>query len=252
MTGVAAGLASEGYHVFTYSIANFPTCRCLEQIRNDVAYHGLPVTVVAVGGGVAYGALGYSHHAVQDYALMRGIPNMLIATPGDPVEVRGCVRALVDRAQTSYLRLGKSGEPVLTKEASKYAPGIPNHARGSRDDSGLVLACGAALQVAVEAWESLSPSDSRGWSVFSLPLWGEPWCEALRVYLERFEKIIVVEEHLLAGGLGSWVLESFPTLRNKVRTIALSPSVCGEVGSQSYLWNHAGLSAAVIARAMMS
>src|SRR6187431_2921481 len=66
MTGLAAGLASEGYHVFTYSIANFPTLRCLEQIRNDVCYHVLPVTVVAVGAGLAYGNLGYSHHAVQD------------------------------------------------------------------------------------------------------------------------------------------------------------------------------------------
>ena len=67
MTGIAAGLATEGYHVFTYSIANFPTFRCAEQIRNDIDYHNLPVTVVAVGGGVAYGNLGYSHHAIQDY-----------------------------------------------------------------------------------------------------------------------------------------------------------------------------------------
>ena len=92
MTGLAAGMASEGYHVFTYSIANFPTFRCAEQIRNDVAYHNLPVTVVAVGGGLAYGALGYSHHAVQDFALIRSMPNMLIAAPGDPHEVRACMR----------------------------------------------------------------------------------------------------------------------------------------------------------------
>ena len=81
MTGLAAGMASEGYHVFTYSIANFPTFRCAEQIRNDVDYHNLPVTVVSVGGGLAYGSLGYSHHAVQDYALIRSFPNMLIASP---------------------------------------------------------------------------------------------------------------------------------------------------------------------------
>lgn len=79
MMGLAAGMASEGLQVFVYSIANFPTFRCAEQIRNDVAYHGLPVTVVAVGGGVAYGNLGYSHHAIQDYALLRSFPNMLIA-----------------------------------------------------------------------------------------------------------------------------------------------------------------------------
>src|ERR1043165_2424780 len=83
MTGVAAGLASEGYHVFTYSIGNFPTLRCLEQIRNDVCYHELPVTVVAVGGGLAYGNLGYSHHAVQDLAVMRSLPRLTILAPAD-------------------------------------------------------------------------------------------------------------------------------------------------------------------------
>ena len=70
MTGIAAGLASEGYHVFTYSIANFPTFRCAEQIRNDIDYHNLPVTIVSVGGGLAYGNLGYSHHAIQDLSLI--------------------------------------------------------------------------------------------------------------------------------------------------------------------------------------
>ena len=88
MTGIAAGLAAEGYHVFTYSIANFPTFRCAEQIRNDIDYHNLPVTVVSVGGGVAYGNLGYSHHAVQDYGLMRMMPNFTLAAPGDPNEVQ--------------------------------------------------------------------------------------------------------------------------------------------------------------------
>ena len=111
MTGLAAGMASEGYHVFTYSIANFPTFRCAEQIRNDVDHHRLPVTVVAVGGGVSYGALGYSHHAVQDYALMRAMPHMTIAAPGDPLETRACLRWLVANPGPSYLRLGKAGEP---------------------------------------------------------------------------------------------------------------------------------------------
>ena len=78
MMGMAAGVASENMHVFVYSIANFPTFRCAEQIRNDVDYHNLPVTIVSVGAGVSYGHLGYSHHALQDYGLMRLFPNMLI------------------------------------------------------------------------------------------------------------------------------------------------------------------------------
>jgi transketolase len=84
MTGVAAGLASEGFHVFTYSIANFPTLRCLEQIRNDICYHNFPVTIVSVGAGMAYGNLGYSHHSVQDLAIMRTLPNLTLLSPADP------------------------------------------------------------------------------------------------------------------------------------------------------------------------
>src|SRR5579872_4931085 len=94
MTGVAAGLASEGFHVFTYSIANFPTLRCLEQVRNDVCHHNLPVTVVSVGAGVSYGNLGHSHHAVQDFAILRTFPEMTVFSPADPGEARESVQWL--------------------------------------------------------------------------------------------------------------------------------------------------------------
>jgi transketolase len=111
MTGLAAGLASEGFHVFTYSIGNFPTLRCLEQIRNDVCYHKLPVTVVAVGAGVSYGNLGYSHHCVQDIGCLRGLPGLTLLSPADPGETRQCVAWLAAHPGPSYLRLGKAGEP---------------------------------------------------------------------------------------------------------------------------------------------
>ena len=78
MMGMSAGIASEKFQVFAYSIANFSTFRCAEQIRNDVDYHNLSVTIVSVGSGLSYGNLGYTHHALQDYALMRSFPNMLI------------------------------------------------------------------------------------------------------------------------------------------------------------------------------
>ena len=81
MMGIACGLASKGFHVFVYSIANFPTFRCAEQIRNDMDYHNLPVTIVSIGSGLGYGNLGYSHHALQDYALMRSFPNTVICSP---------------------------------------------------------------------------------------------------------------------------------------------------------------------------
>ena len=98
MMGYAAGLASTGKQVFVYSIGNFNTFRCAEQIRNDVDYHKLPVTIVSAGAGVGYGSLGYTHHAIQDYSLMRSFPNMLIAAPGDQMELKSCMDYLFRNA----------------------------------------------------------------------------------------------------------------------------------------------------------
>src|SRR6266849_11018187 len=95
MTGIAAGLALSGKIVFTYSIANFPTLRCLEQVRNDVCYHNANVKVVSVGGGFTYGAMGATHHAVEDLAVMRAMPGLTVVAPGDPVEARAATRAVI-------------------------------------------------------------------------------------------------------------------------------------------------------------
>lgn len=241
MTGLAAGMASEGYHVFTYSIANFPTFRCAEQIRNDVAYHNLPVTVVAVGGGLAYGALGYSHHAVQDYALMRSMPNMLIAAPGDPMEVRACMRYLVEHPGPSYLRLGKAGEPSFHAAPPNVIPGRWLEVTAGNGSSAL-LTTGATLQNAMERQQSLDPSSS----VYSLPLWGMGHKSTQLEQVLKFSAVTTLEDHLVDGGFGSWLLEALsagPEARGRVKAIALDPAVCGTVGSQASLNALGGLGA---------
>ena len=113
MIGIATGMALAGRIVFTYSIANFATLRCLEQIRNDVCYHEANVTVVAVGGGLTYAALGASHHATEDLAILRALPGMTVVAPGDPVEARLATTALAHRPGPAYLRLGKTGERIV-------------------------------------------------------------------------------------------------------------------------------------------
>lgn len=234
MTGLAAGMASEGYHVFTYSIANFPTFRCAEQIRNNVAYHNLPVTVVTVGGGLAYGALGYSHHAVQDYALMRSFPNMLIAAPGDPMETRACMRYLVDHPGPSYLRLGKAGEPNFHHDVPAIEPGkwlTVKEGQAGRT----MLSTGAGLQLALQWAETDQYQD---YSVHSLPLWSMQHKAMQAAQLQRFDEVVTVEDHLLDGGFGSWLLETqllSPATQCRINAIALDPVVCGTVGSQTTL-----------------
>lgn len=240
MTGLAAGMASEGYHVFTYSIANFPTFRCAEQIRNDVAYHQLPVTVVSVGGGLAYGALGYSHHAVQDYALIRTLPNMLIAAPGDPMEVRACMNYLVANPRPSYLRLGKAGEPNFHATPPDVSPGRWLKVRAGAGKRA-ILSTGAGLQIAMEWIEKVEHADR---SVYSMPLWSMNDKAAQAEPLRAHQDIMTLEDHLQDGGFGSWLLEAKaidPTLVCTIRPVALMPEACGTVGSQATLNRLGGL-----------
>jgi transketolase len=240
MAGLAAGMASEGYHVFTYSIANFPTFRCAEQIRNDIDHHRLSVTTVAVGGGVAYGNLGYSHHAVQDFALMRAMPNMQIAAPGDPFETRACLRHLIDNPGPSYLRLGKAGEPKFHDMEPSVVPGtwVPVVTEG-RDPNRIMLSTGAALGAA------LSRSAQSGHAVYSMPLWSmaDKKCQAEQA--TGLRELVTLEDHLLDGGFGSWMAEALLGTEAiaRLRPIALSERVCDMVASQTTLNQLGGLAA---------
>lgn len=215
MLGMAAGLASEGCRVFVYSIANFPTFRCAEQLRNDIDYHGLSVTVVAVGGGMAYGNLGYSHHAVQDYGLIRLFPDMLICAPGDPQEVRSCLRLLSDVPRPAYLRLGKAGEASF-----HVAPPIIEAGRWleirSGDGTGRTLLCtGTRLADAIRYSES-SPGFA-GYAVHSLPAWGAREKAIQAAQLSRWSEVVTMEDHYVDGGFGSWLLEARALTDSSVR-----------------------------------
>ena len=239
MMGFCAGLASEGFHVFVYSIANFPTFRCAEQIRNDVVYHDNAVTIVSVGGGLAYGNLGYSHHAVQDYALLRSLPGMLIASPGDPNEVNACLSYLLQNPQPSYLRIGKAGEPNIHKDIPSVNPGQwIEILRGSNRKT--FLCTGATMELA-HNWikGSVKYAD---YSLYSLPLWSMQYKHMQAVQVMGWDSVVTVEDHLVDGGFGSWMLESLmnhPNLIGRVSIKALDSIVCIMVGKQKTL-NEAG------------
>ena len=244
MMGLSAGLASEGFHVFAYSIANFPTFRCAEQIRNDVDYHNFSVTVVAVGGGLAYGNLGYSHHAVQDYALMRVMPNTLIAAPGDPMEVRACMRYLLSNPQPSYLRLGKAGEPCLHSEVPEVSPGMWLNVREGDKYGVTCLTTGATLDLVNQLL--VKNPIFKSYSLKSMPLWGMKTKHIQTKQIEQFERVITVEDHLMDGGFGSWLLEattSRPELLPRINIKTLDSKVCGMVAKQSTMNDQGGLTA---------
>jgi transketolase len=239
MVGIAAGLAMTGKLVFLYSIANFSTLRCLEQLRNDVCYHNLPVIAVAVGGGLAYGSLGYSHHAVEDLAIMRSLPNISVVAPGDPHETRAAVKALIALNRPGYLRLGKANEKIVHKIEPTIAPNRVNVLRTGFDVS--LVSTGGALTLAMEAADQLNLHRVSA-EVLSLPFVAPLSSKAVLDVALRTGKIVTIEEHV-SGGLGAAFAERLCNLGigAQLRTITLQPVSQGCAGSQDYLRKAQGL-----------
>lgn len=234
MSGMAAGLALSGKHVFTYSIANFPTLRCLEQIRNDICYHNASVTIVAVGGGYSYGSLGYTHHGIEDLAIMSVLPKMRVIAPGDPVETRLALGEIVADPGPTYLRLGKAGEPIVHATPPDFRLG---RAIKVREGSELtVIATGAMLNPAVAAVDTLR---ARGIAVRVLsmhtvkPIDSDAVCAAAR----ETGGILTVEEHRVDGGLGSRVADVLIAARAAVpmRKIGVAADTIQGTGSADFL-----------------
>lgn len=205
MTGVAAGMAMSGLRPITYTITPFVTTRCLEQIRTDACYHDVPVTIVAVGAGLSYAGLGPTHHACEDISFLRSIPNMVVICPGDALEVRAALRAVMKQNKPAYIRMGKKGEPVIHKGP------IENFVIGKAitiEDGADVclLSTGNMLPEAVHAAHDLK---ARGISARVVSFHTvKPLDETcLRDAFACFKRVVTIEEHSLIGGLGAAVAE---------------------------------------------
>jgi transketolase len=249
MTGVAAGLALSGKVVFTYSIANFPTFRCLEQIRNDLCYARLPVKIVAVGGGLAYGAAGYSHHAVEDLAVMGALPHLRVLAPGDPAEVRLAVREVLNDPGPCYLRIGKGGEACV-HPAELPAP-IDRAIRLRDGHDVTLIACGGILSLACAAAETLA-ADGMSVELLSMPSL-KPFDEdAVLAAARKTGRILTIEEHGW-GGLGTRAAEVLARSGAAVKFAPMRLSndlVAHEAGSQAQLRAAHGLTVeAIVERA---
>lgn len=246
MTGLATGLALDGRIVFTYSIANFPVLRCLEQIRNDAAYHDANVKVVAIGGGFSYGALGMSHHATEDLAVLRAIPGITVVSPGCLWEVEGATEAIARTKGVCYLRLDKSNAGRTNREGERFTIGAIRTLREGTDVT--LAATGGILGVALEAADRLAPAGitARVLSVHTLrPFDAETVFRACR----ETGGLITIEEHVVDGGLGGLVaetcLEAGVTPRVFHR-IGLRAGFSSIVGSQEYLRGCYGMDADTI------
>jgi transketolase len=204
MIGMAAGLAMSGLRPFVYTITPFVTTRVLEQIRVDLCYHDLPVTVVGVGAGLSYAGLGATHHSCEDIAFLRALPGMTVVCPADAHEVRAAVRADLAQDGPLYLRLGKKGEPLVHAAPPALVIGKAIAVRDGTDVC--VLATGNIVPTALEAAELL---DERGLSARVVSLHTvKPLDDALLSSAFWSHPLVVtVEEHSLIGGMGSAVAE---------------------------------------------
>jgi transketolase len=252
MTGVATGLALCGKIVFTYSIANFPTLRCLEQIRNDVCYHNANVKIVAVGGGLSYGAQGMTHHATEDLATMRALPNMTVVAPGDPVETALATQAIVEWPGPCYLRLGKAGEPIVHETTPKFQIGKAVMVRKGNDVT--LISSGGMLYNTVQAAEQLARQGIKA-RVLSMHTLKPLDAEAVLTAAQETGGIMSIEEHSIIGGLGSAVAEVLAESSNShiaFKRMGIRDAFCTQVGSQEHLREINGLSVEGIVKAVES
>ncbi|HCK04370.1 MAG TPA: transketolase [Methylophilaceae bacterium] len=245
IAGLCAGLSREGYTVYFYSIGNFPTLRCMEQIRYDIAYHNANVNIVAVGGGYAYGSLGTSHHATEEIGMLRMIPNMMVTSPSDPSEVKDILDITSKDPSPSYMRLNRSGEGIINY-LNPFSPGDLHLAYSGSDQKKKAFVSNGAI--CFEIYKDLVAANGSA-DLFSLPIVKPLEEERIFNQLVQYNEIIVVEEHQLNGGLGSTIqgiiCDSFSTDSSarmpKIHRIGIQDSFQSLAGSQDFLREKAGL-----------
>lgn len=252
MTGIAAGLALCDKTVFIYSIANFPTIRCVEQIRNDVCYHNADVKIVTSGGGLSYGALGASHHVTEDIGIMRTLPSMTVIAPCDPIETASAVRAITELHNPCYLRLVRTGDPVIHQTDIDFQIGKAIMVRDGRDIT--LIATGGMLYNTIHAAEQLAQQNihARVLSMHTIkPIDDMSILSAAR----ETNAIVTIEEHNIIGGLGSAVAEVLAECNNShvsFKRMGIPDSFCFQVGSHEYLQQAYSLSVSGIIKEVRS
>lgn len=242
MAGIAAGLAMSGFNVYFYSIGNFPTLRCIEQIRNDIAYHHANVKVVAVGGGYAYGDLGATHHATEALGMLRTIPDMVVCSPSDPIEARALTTLSSTYDGPMYIQLGKAGEKLIHEKDLNLNIGdiLPYRVNNKKE----AIIVNGSIAYSIVNSESANNKD-----IYTLPFVKPINKEQIAKIANNYDVITIVEEHQKSGGVGSAVIEQISDLffegkistYPKVHRIAIDDYFQDVSGSQNYLRERAEL-----------
>jgi transketolase len=236
MIGIATGLALSGKIVFCYSIANFPTLRCLEQIRNDACYHKSNVIIVSGGAGLGYGALGMTHHATEDLAIMRTLPNMTVVAPSDPIETEYAVKEMAQGIGTCYLRLGRN-EPINHDSSLDFKIGKAITLRGGFVHANLITT-GVMLHTGLKVADKLKKQGIE-LGVIQMHTLKPLDKDAIYNCLETSPNLFTLEEHSIIGGLGSAVAEVLAEYSKRVNLKIFGiQDKYAPVGDYDYLLKH--------------
>ena len=212
--GIAAGLAARGKIVFVYSIIPFVTMRCFEQVRLDLAYNFMNVKLVGVGAGLTYGPLGSSHHALEDIAIMRSLPDMTVLCPGDPIETRELIKRSYEYEGPVYIRLGKNGEPKIHPDETRIEIGKSITVLEGND---LALITTSNMLETGKKWVEEWKQDGVNVSLISMPSLKPFDSSTVKNLIDKEIPIITLEEHSVIGGLGSIISQVIATTGKPVK-----------------------------------
>lgn len=242
MIGLAAGIAMSGLRPVVYTITPFTTTRVMEQIRVDVCYHDVPVVIVGTGSGLSYASLGPTHHSLEDMAMLRALPGMSVLAPGDPLEVRACLRAALRHDGPVYMRIGKKGEPTVHADVPSINVGSSLTLRDGSDVC--LLAVGVLLPMALQVADELA-GDGISARVVSVVSVKPVDTGLLRDAFSSFPFVVTVEEHGLMGGFGSvvaeWLADNGPQNARLIR-FGTADTFIHESGGTAYARQSMGLS----------
>lgn len=250
MMSIAAGLALEGFIPFVSTFATFASMRACEQVRTDIAYPNLPVKILATVGGLSGGTMGPTHQGMEDMGIMRGMPNMTVIAPGDPLQLDQFIDGVLELDGPAYIRLGRGSDPVIYGDDVKLQIGKAITAREGADAT--IIATGTITNEALTAARLL---EERGYQVRVIDMHTIKPLDREAVIQAAQETGIVVtaEDHTVVNGLGSAVAEVLAETGVPVRFRRLGvPDVFAIVGPPAELYHYYGYDAEGIANVVAS
>jgi transketolase len=241
MIGLATGLACEGRIPYVYSIATFASMRGYEQIRNGPVLHHLPVRIIGIGGGFAYGHAGITHYALEDFSIMRAQPGLTVIAPADPPQTHSAIRSTFDLKGPIYFRIGKGGDAVVPGLEGRFS--LDSVEKIGRGQELLLLTTGSLASEVVELSSSLGNC-----TVGIVATLNPSPAEALLNLIKNFKNVISIEEHYVHGGLGSLTAETIASSNHPVvfKPLAVQSIPSGVTGSRRYMCDLAGVGPAVL------